>query len=315
MTSSTANHRPYPTRLDNFVTAPLHPRIAARKATSRFVATVDIGRPLDRAFRIWLIAVSALLLGVSLSLLVLTEQTERFFAWTISPPLTAAFLGAGYAASCVFQLLAAWQKLWIHARIAPLGALLFTSLTLLATLIHLDRFHLDSFIGVFWVSIYAIAPPVMLILLIRQWRMPGADPDRRQPLATWLRLLLGLQALVLVPLGAALFVSPLSVAPLWPWTLTPLTAQATGAWLIAVGAGMVQAVWENDLDRVRIALVSFGVYGALQLAAIARYPDTINWVSPQAWLYAVFPVLLLVSGGLGLARGYAGGHSEPADLS
>src|SRR5712691_7048129 len=124
-----------------------------------------VSRPLSGALRVWLVVVSALLLGVSLSLLVLTEQTERFFAWTISPPLTAAFLGAGYAASCVFQLLAAWRKLWINARIAPLGALIFNRLTLLASLIHLDLFHLDSFIGVFWVSIYAIAPPVMLILL------------------------------------------------------------------------------------------------------------------------------------------------------
>src|SRR5216683_6860232 len=99
-----------------------------------------VSRPLSGALRVWLVVVSALLLGVSLSLLVLTEQTDRFFAWTVSPPLTAAFLGAGYAASCVFQLIAARQRLWIRARIAPVGALLFTSLTLLATLIHLDRF-------------------------------------------------------------------------------------------------------------------------------------------------------------------------------
>jgi hypothetical protein len=254
--------------------------------------------------------VSGLLLGVSLSLLVLTERTDRFFAWTVSPPLTAAFLGAGYAASCVFQLLAARQRLWIHARIAPLGALIFTSLTLLATLIHLDRFHLDSLIGVFWVLIYALAPPVMLVLLIRQWRMPGADADRTQPLATWLRLLLGLQALILMPLGAALFVAPLLTAQLWPWTLTPLTARAIGAWLIAVGVGMTQAIWENDVDRVRIALVSFAVYGALQFVAIARYADTINWTSPLAWLFASFPVVLLISGGAGLARGSAGRYSN-----
>jgi hypothetical protein len=263
-----------------------------------------VSRPLSGALRVWLVVVSALLLGVSLSLLVLTEQTDRFFAWTVSPPLTAAFLGAGYAASCVFQLLAARQRLWIRARIAPVGALLFTSLTLLATLIHLDRFHLDSPIGVFWVAIYAVAPPVMLVLLIRQWRMPGADADRTQPLVTWLRLLLGMQALILLPLGAALFIAPTLMGPLWPWTLTPLTARAIGAWLIAVGAGMVQAIWENDLDRVRIALVSFALYGALQLVAIVRYPETINWSSPQAWLYAAFPVILLVSGGVGLARGY-----------
>ena len=261
-------------------------------------------RKLTGALRVWLVAVSALLLGVSLSLFVLTERTDKFFAWTVSPPLTATFLGAGYAASCVFQLLAVRQRLWIHARIAPLGALIFTSLTLLATLIHLDRFHLDSFIGVFWVLIYAVAPPVMLVLLIRQWRMHGADVDRTQPLANWLRLLLSLQVLILVPLGAALFIAPLLTAPLWPWALTPLTARAIGAWLIAIGAGMAQSVWENDLDRVRIALVSFAVYGALQLVAVARYPETINWTSPQAWLFALFPVLLLLSGGVGLARGY-----------
>jgi hypothetical protein len=141
----------------------------------------------------------------------------------------------------------------------------------------------------------------MLVLLIRQWRMPVADPDRRHPLSIWLRVLLVLQALILVPLGAALFIAPLLTAPLWPWMLTPLTARAIGAWLITVGAGMVQAVWENDLDRVRIALISFAIYGALQLVAVARYSEAINWTSPQAWLFALFPVGLLVSGGLGLA--------------
>jgi len=144
----------------------------------------------------------------------------------------------------------------------------------------------------------------MLVLLIRQWRTPGADADRTRPLATWLRLLLGLQAVILVPLGAALFIAPLSTAQLWPWTLTPLTARAIGAWLIAIGAGMAQAIWENDLDRVRIALISFAVYGALQLVAIARYADTISWTTPQAWLFALFPIVLLVSGCAGLAPGY-----------
>jgi hypothetical protein len=224
--------------------------------------------------------VSALLLGVSLSLLLLTEQTDRYFAWTVSPPLTAAFLGAGYAASCVFQLMAARQKLWIHARIAPPGALLFTTLTLIATLIHLDHFHLDTFIGTFWLLIYAVAPPVMMLILIRQWRTPGADLPRQQPLATWLLTLLGLQALVLVPVGAGLFIAPQLVGPLWPWAPTPLTGRAIGAWLIALGAGMAQALWENDWGRVRIALGSFALYGALQLLAIERYPETVNWSTP-----------------------------------
>jgi len=56
------------------------------------MATDSFGsRPLSRALQVWLVVVSVLLLGVSLSLLVLTEQTDRFFAWTVSPPLTARF--------------------------------------------------------------------------------------------------------------------------------------------------------------------------------------------------------------------------------
>ncbi len=110
-------------------------------------------------------------------------------------------------------------------------------LTLLATLIHLDRFHVNSFIGQLWLVIYAIAPPVMVVLLVRQWRTLGVDPDRTRPLATWLRILLGVQALVLIPAGAGLFLAPQLSPQLWPWVLTPLTARAIGAWLIAVWRG------------------------------------------------------------------------------
>src|SRR5262249_37494334 len=35
--------------------------------------------------------------------------------------------------------------------------------------------------------------------------------------------------------SAALFTAPGQAAPLWPWKLTPLLAQATAAWLISMG--------------------------------------------------------------------------------
>jgi len=49
------------------------------------------------------------------------------------------------------------------------------------------------------------------------------------------------------------------------------------------------------VDRTR----QFAIYGALQLVAIVRYPATVNWLSPQAWLYALFPVLRFCDTGLG----------------
>jgi len=132
--------------------------------------------------------------------------------------------------------------------------------------------------------------------------MPGADVDRNSPWQTGCDYCSACRCDLGATWRGALH-PPLLTAPLWPWALTPLTARAIGAWLIAIGAGMAQSVWENIWTRADRA-VSFAVYGALQLVAVARYPETINWTSPQAWLFALFPVVLLVSGGVGLARGY-----------
>ena len=61
----------------------------------------------------------------------------------------------------------------------------FTVLTLLATLIHLEKFHLgDSFdVGTqfvtwVWIAIYAIVPVIMVVLWWRQTSVVGDDPPR-----------------------------------------------------------------------------------------------------------------------------------------
>ena len=93
--------------------------------------------------RIILYVASFLVLSVGLSLYLLSEKTDVYFSWTINPPLTAAFLGAGYLASFVTELLAAREGIWARARIAVPGVLVFTLLTSIATLIHFDKFHFD----------------------------------------------------------------------------------------------------------------------------------------------------------------------------
>ena len=53
-------------------------------------------------------------------------------------------------------------------------------LLLVATLIHLERFHHDLF-GRFWLVAYVAVPPVLLFCLWRQLSQPGADADRGAP--------------------------------------------------------------------------------------------------------------------------------------
>jgi hypothetical protein len=146
------------------------------------------------------------LIGVPLVLL--TTETARFFAWTIDPPMTAAFLGANYWSSALLAILASREDLWANGRIAVSVALAFAPLTTLATLIHLDKFHLDTFFGWFWVVAYSIYPPQLIYFLVKQVRAPGTDPPRERPLPMWVRAILGAHAVIMIPLAVAQFVAP-----------------------------------------------------------------------------------------------------------
>jgi hypothetical protein len=259
-------------------------------------------RPLTAAMRWMLLAASVLVFVAGFQLFVLAEQTDRYFAWTINPPITAACLGAAYWASFVLELLAARQPTWARARIAVPAVLLFTSLMLAATLLHLDRFHLDTAFGWVWLAVYVGVPPIMLALLVHQLRAPGRDAPGNAPLPTLLRLALSIQAAVLLIFGAALFVAPQVMAPLWPWMLTPLTGRAVAAWLVALGVAAAHLTWENDWDLGRVAMPAYATLGGLQLVTLARYPGGLDWSGPQAWLYLLFVLSVLAVGLFGWWR-------------
>ena len=92
---------------------PAAARSAARRPHARAAACL---RRADRARGV------ALLGGAS--------RTDEAFAWTIQPPLAAAFLGAGYASGCVLVLLTLRAGTWSQARWPLLTILVFTVLTL-----------------------------------------------------------------------------------------------------------------------------------------------------------------------------------------
>jgi hypothetical protein len=264
-------------------------------------------RRLMRGMRRLLVIAGVLVFLAGIQLFVFPERTSRFFAWTIDVPLTAAFLGAGYWASVILEWLAARERLWARARIAVPAVLVFTTLTLVATLIHLDLFHLDRSIALgtravtwLWIAIYALVPPAMLVLAVVQWRAPGTDAPRARALPLWVRAVLATHAVVMVGLGAALFIAPEDAGSVWPWALTPLTGRAVGAWLLGIGVAAAQAVWENDLARVRVALLSYIALASLQLVALARYLDAVSFSEAATWLYVAFLLSMLGVGCYGV---------------
>jgi hypothetical protein len=259
-------------------------------------------RPLIAPMRWLLYAASSLVFLAGLQLSVLTEQTDTYFAWTIAPPLTAAFLGAAYWAAVPVELIAARQTIWARARVAVPAIWLFTTLTLVATLLHFGKFHFSSSIASaqgaawFWLAIYTGVPVVMLLVGWLQIRALGGDPPRGPAAATWMRALVVGQGAGMVVFGVGLFVLPDNVAPLWPWTLTTLTARAIGAWLIGIGVAALHASRENDVSRIQPLAGGYTAFALLELIALARYAGNVNWNGPAAWIYLAFLLSVLPVG-------------------
>jgi hypothetical protein len=188
------------------------------------------------------------------------------------------------------------------ARVGLVGVQAFVWITLFATLMHLDLFHLESSddfargAAWLWLFIYIVEPPVLLLIYLRQLREPGEDPPRQFPTPVLFNAVVGFQSAVVLLLGIGLFVIPGEVGTWWPWALTPLTARAISAWLIGLGLVMLWAVKEGDWRRLRPAIFSYVILGALQLLALVRFSEEVVWDSVRSKLYLAFLVLVLGTG-------------------
>jgi hypothetical protein len=248
---------------------------------------------------------SALVLTMSVILLIFAEQTELYFSWTVNPPLTAAFLGAGYGSSFVLEFFAARRKNWAEARLAVPSVLVFTALTLIATLIHWDKFHINDPVLITnvltwaWVMVYAIVPVLMTVILLHQIRVAGNMPSSTQPLDPRLRGAFLVQGIFMISFGIGLFLIPTIFAAFWAWQLSALTGRAVGAWLIGLGIAAVQTAWENDKQLLDFPSISYLIFGLLQLLMAFRYLSTFDWSSFSAWFYIMFLFSIVIVGAIG----------------
>jgi hypothetical protein len=82
-------------------------------------------RPLLPTTKALLLAFSALTALAVGALYLLADHTAEVFAWTIQPPLSAALLGAGYAAGFLLVVLSLSEPVWAHSRVAVLTIFVF----------------------------------------------------------------------------------------------------------------------------------------------------------------------------------------------
>ena len=255
-------------------------------------------------------AAAALAAIAGVLLFPLASDTETWFSWDIEPPLTAAFLGAAYWGALVLLAWAARQREWAVARTAMPPVATIALLLLVTTLIHLDRFDLDSLFGWFWLVVYCLVPPLLVVLLRRQGLGAPVAQDRRA-IPAGLAAVLALQAIVLLAYGIALFTVPADAAGAWPWTLTPLTGRAVGSFLIGFAVAAAFALRESDLNRLRGVAAAWAALGALELLALAVFSADLDASAAGGAAYVAFwsCSIGLGAAGLALARSNAASAS------
>jgi hypothetical protein len=266
-------------------------------------------RPVTTPLRLTLEVFAGLALIAGGLLFLGATRTDAWWSWTIEPPLTAATLGAFYWAAFLLILTAARARTWVDARPAVYPITVIALLLLVVTLIHIDRFDLDSLFGVFWVVVYALVPPLLGWAIAVQLATPGEDRRGKRRLPRLLRRALIVEGAVMLAAGLLLLVAPGAADDVWPWALSPLTSRAIGSFLLGIGLAALIAVRDDDPVSFRGAALAYAALGLLELLALNLHIPDLGERPVATTLYAGFWVMVFVTGGYGLRAARASSRS------
>lgn len=220
----------------------------------------------------------ALTIGTGVGLWLLPGKTESYWAWVIRAPLSAAFLGAGYAGAAASLGLALRFGRWTLARSSLVSALVLTTVALVATARHGETFLLGRgdllprAMAWVWLVVYVALPPLVAFAFLRQELGTGAgQTDRSLPLARASIAALALSGAAIAVPGVLLLADWAPLIRAWPWPLAPLPAVLIGGWLLTAAVTFCWvAIRERDWARARASAAGAGVFGTLLLLAAIR---------------------------------------------
>lgn len=261
------------------------------------------GTPNALPLRIWLAVEVLFGIGAVLTVGISPADTKTNFAWPIQPVVMAAVLGAFYASSALLFLLPLFAKRWEMIRVMILPTALFSTVQLLATFLHWDKFSVGTIPFYVWFASYLLPPPIFVAAYL--WHQRRSKPQNilsDHPLPAWLRWIFLICGGLLATSTVVVFSFPTVLIPIFPWQLTPLTARSLCGWFLVVGVIMLAMVRENDLTRIRLGTPMLILLLPTLVLQMMRFADQVNWSAAVLW---VGLILFTIIGfcGLYLANG------------
>ena len=174
--------------------------------------------PITRLLR-WITGVEVLvLIATGGGLFFLPAVLGPLWPWALTP-FNTRFMGAVYLASLVSAAALAYIARWSVARLVVPMIFTFTAVVLGVSLIYLDRFTQNTASTIGWFVLYIVIPVNALYHL---WLYRRLDPVTGRPLPRFVRVLLGIQAVVLGVYGLLLLVAPgISMRVFTAWHFLP----------------------------------------------------------------------------------------------
>jgi hypothetical protein len=228
--------------------------------------------------------VIVVLLLAFVALYIFPTHTDIDFAWTILPGTSALLIGAGYTAGAYFFARLLTDKKWHRVQAGFLPITVFTIYMLLATLLHLDRFHKGAFNFDLWTAVYIITPFLVPFVWWQNQKTGLIGPEEHDVLfptivRTTLKIIGGLGVLVFL----LVFIRPALLIAAAPWKLTPLTAQIFAGWSILTLCSVTSIGFDGRWSATRILMESAMVGITLCILALPRMWNDLNFSNPMAY--------------------------------
>ncbi|WP_432122655.1 hypothetical protein [Streptomyces sp. S1] len=290
-------------------------------------AAVDGGTPVGRELSPGVVVLSKVVGGISLTVGALLAATGlagyAAGAWVSPEALSPGLIGAAMAGVAPALLTVGRARVWEEVR-----SLVLPLATVLVGLFAVSLLNGGSlraakggplFLVLFslgWVATLGALALGAVGCLVAQYRVRArpADAGRRVPAAPlpgWSKPPLAVLGSGWLGIGAGLLAFPAFWGPLVPWTVNRADAQGLGVWALALGVGVLASLVEDDLTRLRPALVAVPSVALAAAVVLAVHAPEVDWASgPGASLVALLAGLL-VTGASG--RWLLTRASRPAD--
>jgi hypothetical protein len=241
---------------------------------------------------------AAIVLPFFIGLYFYPENTERNFAWPLTPRMSAMLFGSFYLSVVFNYSIVALSKKWHEIAIIVWTTIPTLTCLGIVTVLHWDKFHHNTLPFYVWFVVYLILPSYLLVMLLFNRREETHTIEANEAIVpVWLRAVSAVLSLLSIFMAFQMLFYPTKMIADWPWALKPLGARAIGCLFLAPAVAHCFAAVDKRWSSVRLAAQSSFIWFGSLFFAVYRSWDEFDTTRNSTWVFItvlVVEILLAV---------------------